>query len=334
MEPQMKTRTVIISAAIIALLGAGAAVYAQGHRHHRHGPGPMDGPFGEHGMDRHGGFGGFHGRFGRSLTKDDYDARARERFARLDKNGDGVLDAAEIEAEMTSRREGWRRLRGSDGPQPANRLIHLFDDNKDGKVSKEEHAAGIRRLFAELDLDNDGRITDADLPPVMRGRNVIARLGESTDAAPGMGRRMGGGRGLPMLALLRGADQNKDGAVTLEEALAVGAQRFASLDRNSDGAIDRADFDALRKEMTDYRIKRFIHHYGGDKDGRVTRDQFMAKWQERVARLDRDNDGTLSAGELPWRGRGHGGPWGHGRHMGPDGGGEPGGPRRGEPQRQ
>ena len=72
---------------------------AQGHRGHWRG-GPAQ--FGEDGGV---GWTGRHARrrFGRPLTKDEFDARTRERFARIDKNSDGIIDAAEIEAIVRER---------------------------------------------------------------------------------------------------------------------------------------------------------------------------------------------------------------------------------------
>ncbi|MBN9277138.1 MAG: hypothetical protein J0I57_05825, partial [Hyphomicrobium sp.] len=51
------------------------------------------------------------------------------------------------------------------------------DTRADRSVTKSEYIDEVRRRFAQLDLDNDGRITDADLPPPMRGRGVLSRLG-------------------------------------------------------------------------------------------------------------------------------------------------------------
>ena len=301
-----KKKTLLIAAGLLAGVGALAAVSAQGHRNHWRG----GNEFGEPGMGGPGG-GGFGGRFAGPLTRDEYDARSRERFARLDKNSDGVIDAAEIEASMTERMGVWQRMRnrmqGDRGPGQAapggtmgERLLRVFDTNKEGKVTKDEFLSGVRRHFAEMDLDNDGRITDEDLPPMQRGRNILA----GGDAGSGPT-----GRGVPMLRMLQGADANKDGVITLDEALAFAEKRFALLDRNKDGALDKADFDAMRKEMVDYRVKRFIHHFGADKDGKVTREQFMAKADERFAQMDFNNDGSISLDERPGGGRwfGHGG---------------------------
>ncbi|MCB1089780.1 MAG: EF-hand domain-containing protein, partial [Verrucomicrobiae bacterium] len=170
-----RKKTLLIAAGTLAVVGAFAGAMAQGGRH-GHWGGPMGDDQGFHGPR----MGGFAYRFRGTLSKEDFDGRARERFARIDKNSDGVLDAAEIEAAM-SERGGWRGRMGKgqghgmrQGGRMGERMLKRFDTNNDGKVTAEEHTAGLRKLFAEMDLDNDGKITDADLPPMMRGRNALA----------------------------------------------------------------------------------------------------------------------------------------------------------------
>jgi len=312
----MKRKTLAITVGLLAIAGVGAGLAVAERRwegrHGWHGEGPLGGM-------RHGFWGG-----GRTLTKDDYDARTRERFARIDKNSDGVLDAAEIEAGLTER----MGRRGEMFERMAKARMARMDENRDGKVTKEEFLGRVRKMFAEMDLDNDGRITDDDLPPMMRGRGVLSGNQEGGGFGRGRGGLLGG--------MLRSADANKDGIITLDEALAAGEKEFARLDRNRDGGVDKADGDATRKEMTDYGVKRFIHHYGADKDGKVTREQFNKKAAERFAMMDLDNDGKITRQEMPggmMRGRGHG-PGRHG-HFGMPGHGpgdgmeERGGRRRG-----
>jgi Ca2+-binding EF-hand superfamily protein len=283
-----KRRTIFIVAGALLTVGAVAAISAPGDRGFRGGDAMMFGGWdGDRFMD-----GGRRGWWRQAMTQDEFDAATRARFARLDKNSDGVIDASEIEAAMTKRFERWGSRHGRLG----ERLIRAFDTNRDGKVTKDEFMATVRSRFAQMDLNNDGRITDEDLPPLMRGRNILA---SDSGAGRGPGRRI--------LRLLRDADANKDGAITLDEAMAAAEKRFAGLDRNKDGVIDTADRDALRAETVDYRVKRFIHYFGADADGKVTKEQFAAKAKERFARMDLNNDGTISRDERPgWHWRGHG----------------------------
>lgn len=322
--------TLMIAAGVLLAAGGVAALAAQGHRGWR----------GDHmGMEDDEGPGPRRGFFGRGeLTESEHAARTRERFARLDKNSDGVIDSSEIEAAMTERMGQFRERMGQ---RMGDRMLRRFDENRDGKVTRDEFNATVRKIFAEMDLNGDGKISDDDLPPMMRGRGVLA---ESDGVGPmGMGRGRYGGAGGPMMTMLRGADANKDGVITLEEAQAQAGKMFAQWDRNKDNAIDSTDFDAMRKEMTDYRVKRFIHRFGADKDGKITREQFDKVSKERFAMGDLNNDGRITRDEMPgrghWGGR-HGGDGerdrgerrGRGPMMGPDGGGGPG-PGMGGPGR-
>lgn len=315
-----KKKIALVAAGLLVAAGAVAAVAAQGHHGGRRGDGMMFGGDGDHGM---------RGRFGRALTKDEFDARTRERFARFDKNGDNVIDAAEIEAaineRMSARQHRWRSADGTMG----ERILRRMGAGTDGKLSRDAFRAELSRRFAELDLNNDGRVDDSDLPPMMRGRNVLAnaRVGA-----------FGPMRWLGMLGV-----EAKDGTITREDVLAAGDRQFDRLDRNKDGVVDKVDLDALRKETVDYRVKRFIHHFGADSDGRVTREKFQAKAADHFARMDFNGDGTISRDERPvhWRRgwqRGGGdrdmmgpehGPMGKGGMMGPGGPRGPGMP--GEP---
>lgn len=279
----MKRTTILVAAGLLtaAGLGAGFAVADRG----------SDGRFGwrGHGPDMRDP--DMRGSWGRALTKDEFDARTRERFARLDKNSDNVIDAGEIEAMLSER--GGRHFRR--GEQSGQKQASRFDADRDGKVTGDEFLNNVKQRFAQLDLNNDGKITDEDLPPNMRGMGVLSK------AEDGFGRH---GR---MLSLVRGADANNDGAVTLDEAMAAAQARFARLDKTGDGVIDNADREQMRKEMVDYRVKRFIHRYGADADGKVTKDKFTEEASARFARLDANKDGQISGDERP--GRGFAGRW-------------------------
>jgi len=292
----MSKKKVLIVAAILVAGGAAIAVSAPGQRLHdrmmdrwSHGGGAGMGP----------GMGGFAGNWRGDLTREAFDEKVRERFARFDANSDGAIDVAEIEAALakaTTDRRGGRHKHFARHNRGDRRGM-----GNGRSVTKSEFLDSVRRRFALGDLDGDGRITDADLPPTMRGRGVL-----TDDQGFRRGPR---GR---MFAFLRGADADKDGAISLDEAVKAAGDRFDRMDRTKDGTLDRADRDALVKEMTDYRVKRILHRFGATVEGKVTRDQAFKVAGDMFARFDRNSDGTISRGERPRWGR-HGG--GHERRM-------------------
>jgi hypothetical protein len=68
----------------------------------------------------------------------DYGTRQERRFTRLDKDGDGVLAAAEM---------------------PANRRLRALDRNKDGEITSSEFGEGQMARFDAMDLNKDGTLT-------------------------------------------------------------------------------------------------------------------------------------------------------------------------------
>ena len=319
----MSRRKLVLTAGALIIVGGAAAIAAVGQREARMGHRGMMHEMGEFGHGAEPGRGFMRGRMGengepgqggresgawrRSMSADDFDARTRERFARIDKNSDGTIDAAEVEAAMAAMGEG----RGRFGDMMRQRFNARADANRDGKVTRQEALDRARRDFQHMDLDGDGRITDTDLPPMMRGRGVLKGEtgGMAMRGAPGgtgggpRGGMMGGRMGLGGLIA---ADANKDGVITLDEVLAAAGARFDLADRNKDGVIDNADHDAMRKETTDYRVRRFLHAHGATPDGTLTREQFFKSAKERFAELDANNDGRIDRQD-----------WMGGRGMGP-----------------
>jgi Ca2+-binding EF-hand superfamily protein len=88
--------------------------------------------------------------------------RSDRRFARLDKNGDGYIDATDLDAVASSRTA-----------EAQQRFLRRFDADRDGKVTSEEFHRFAKQRFANLDLDDDGRITESDLPPMLRDRGLL-----------------------------------------------------------------------------------------------------------------------------------------------------------------
>jgi Ca2+-binding EF-hand superfamily protein len=98
----------------------------------------------------------------RGFSLDRLLGRVDRQFDRLDKNGDGFIDAKDLEP-LAAERVAFA----------SKRFFRRFDADNDGKVTKDEFNRFAKERFANLDMDGDGKITDADLPPMLRGRGLL-----------------------------------------------------------------------------------------------------------------------------------------------------------------
>jgi len=101
-------------------------------------------------------------------------------------------------------------------------LIERADGNGDGKLSLDEYKAGRAQRFSRMDADSDGKLS----------------LAEIDQAAQGMPRRS---------EMLKAADTNGDGLVTLEEFNASSKGEFAHLDADKDGFVTADELAAMMK---------------------------------------------------------------------------------------
>ena len=160
----------------------------------------------------------------RAQTRDEVVAKVRERFARADANRDGFVAGDEMRGQRGERRARRMAMRG--GQQRANpgAAFERLDTNRDNMLSREEFAAG-RSMRAER-----------------RGR-----LGEMRGQRGGM-RGQGG--------MLRRADADRDGRVSLAEAQAAALRRFDMVDVNRDGRITPEERQQMRQQRLQRRAPR------------------------------------------------------------------------------
>ena len=165
------------------------------------------------------------------------------RHAKLDINGDGVIDRSEAakapkfaehfdtldankDGRITAEERPQRGMHGGKGGR-GDRMAQ-FDINKDGVIDRSEAAQAPKfaEHFDKLDANKDGRITAEERPQRgMRGGK--------------------GGRGDRMAQL----DADKDGRFSRQELAGKDRvlQNFAAIDTNSDGFLSREEMQAHHK---------------------------------------------------------------------------------------
>jgi hypothetical protein len=93
------------------------------------------------------------------LSPDEHAAGAKRMFDAMDSNKDGTVTIAEMDAAH----------RNVPGKEPKNsdlssiEKIKVVDQNGDGLLSADEHAAGSRKMFSKMDADRDGFLSRAEL---------------------------------------------------------------------------------------------------------------------------------------------------------------------------
>lgn len=155
-------------------------------------------------------------------TRDEVVARVREHFARMDANRDGFIAAEEMPPMPGMAMGGMRDDEGREhGPMgDPNAVFNRLDTNRDGVLSREEFARG-REVRIERRIALSGK----------PGRGGMHRMGA-----------MMHGRMLKM------ADLDRDGRVSLQEAQTSALQHFDRLDANHDGRLTPEERRAGRQQ--------------------------------------------------------------------------------------
>lgn len=138
-------------------------------------------------------------------------------------------------------------------------------------------------------------------------------------------------------ALFRRVDANGDGRVTAEEAWSFVQARFAEGDRNRDGALVLEEFLAIRLMPAPDGAPRpepgpgrarmaaaLFRAVDANRDGRMTPEELRPALEAQVRALDANGDNGVTLDELPLR---HGPHHGH-HHAGPPPGSPPAPPPR------
>jgi Ca2+-binding EF-hand superfamily protein len=101
-----------------------------------------------------------------------------------------------------------------------------------------------------------------------------------------------------LLDQIEGADTNRDGYVSKPELIAFRAKNFGRLDRNGDGVLMRSDIPAMAKRFRpEVDFDRLLKQFDANKDGKVSRSEFVDGPTTIFDMADSNKDGLLSKAE-------------------------------------
>ncbi|RVT43177.1 EF-hand domain-containing protein [Sphingobium algorifonticola] len=152
------------------------------------------------------------------------------------------------------------------------RAAMMADTNKDGKLTKAEVTAAADQAFAKIDLNKDGKVTKEERE-TLRQQRFDARFATM--------------------------DADKNGQISKAEFQATRDARMEKAAAWREARAERGGADGQRMG----RMARRGGMMGGrgmdaDKDGTITRAEFMARPVAMFDRADADKDGTVTAEEM------------------------------------
>ena len=260
-----------------------------------------------------------------------------------------------VSAQPPERPQGQQAQRPQGGPAEFIERIKGFDQNNDGKITKDEMPERMQAMIERLDTNKDGAIDNKELDAM---KDRIAQGGQQQQ-----GQRPQGQQGqrpqfnpADIIKRVKESDKNKDGKITKDEFPVQMQRMFPRIDTNQDGVIDREELAVMEKRMAERGGQRPQGHPGQrpdaqpgqrpqgqpgqrpdaqpgqgrglpplpvlqaldtNQDGEISSDE-IANAVKALKSLDKDGNGKLTMEELmPARGQREGGQPGQGGR--PDG---------------
>jgi len=98
-------------------------------------------------------------------------------------------------------------------------------------------------------------------------------------------------------AFVKTFDGNSDSKITKDEMLAK-HPGFDLMDSNKDGVVAQDEVKAMPASTKHPNFQSFVARFDGDKDGKVTMDEFNAARAKAFDKIDRNADGFVEQSEF------------------------------------
>ena len=263
--------------------------------------------------------------------------------------------AQTVSAQQPERPQGQQAQRPQGGPADFIERIKGFDQNNDGKITKDEMPERMQAMIERLDTNKDGAIDNKELAAL---KDRLAQGGQGQRPQGQQGQRPQGQQGqrpqfnpADIIKRIKESDKNKDGKITKDELPEQMQRMFPRIDTNQDGAIDREELAVMEKRMAQrgqggqrpegqpgqrpegqpgqgrgLPPLPVLQALDANHDGEISGDE-IANAVKALKSLDKDGNGKLTMEELmPARGQRPGGQPGQGGRpdgFRPDGNGRP-----------
>lgn len=211
------------------------------------------------------------------IKADEVDERGKRLFERLlsqaDKNEDGALTKEEAEAGLAGRQRPTEQIGGRPGGgrfEPGA-MLKRIDKDEDGKISQDEAVGPLKQNFDKVDENGDGYLTQDEI------RGAFAKMrGQMSDR---------------IAAALKEMDANGDGKISVDEAPEGRKEMIKRV-------LERTGGDAIEID----KLKEMMGRFGGQRPGnRPGQGDGAGAIMQRLKQADADANGKLSKEEAPER---------------------------------
>jgi Ca2+-binding EF-hand superfamily protein len=172
------------------------------------------------------------------IARTEYDASGAKAFEHLDPDKDGRI--LEREAKAAARPASRSVIRMPSTHDLAG-FIEIYDSDGDGEVTREQFDAQRAAAFTATDVNRDGKLDQSEY-----FKEFVARLDRQIGLRRQDQLKQGGVR-------FKSIDDDKNGAISREEYVAMSTRMFERADTNKDGFVAEDDPAPPKREREQER---------------------------------------------------------------------------------